>query len=226
MSLLVTGSPQFEAQDEYGTGNGVWSIQQWQSNLPVEQPSPELLVFGELGLDPILEHTITAVQSIFSARRSSNNPGELSTTDLHDLTCFFLHRLLGLHPFTGDDSRSAHTSECLRYGVSIYMFLVHGPTYYSHASILHSLLLQLKLHLESLITSKPQNAFLLWLLSVGAVAATETNESKWFRERVTALSTEMGIQYWEDFKAHMERILWFKARAQVLFQQMWEEIIT
>jgi hypothetical protein len=225
VALLVTGSPQFEAEDEYGMGNGVCSIQQWQSVLFVEHSDPALLNFGELDLDPILEKTITNLRSIFGTLRTSTNPGMLSNTNLHDLTLFVLHRLLGLPPFASVDSRSASTSECLRYGASIFMFIIHGPTYYSHAAVLHSLLLQLKSHLEFLTAATPRGSLLLWLLSVGAVAATGTGESIWFRGRLTALSKEKGIQYWEDFKEHLKSILWLEARAQVLFQEMWEDIV-
>jgi hypothetical protein len=220
--MLVTGSPQFESQDDYGRGNGVCAVQQWQCDYPIGSFHHDLLDFGGLGIDHMLENTVTRVRSIFGAFQTTDNPVILSTTDLHDLTCFVLHRLLSLHPFT--DSCSANISECLRYGSSIYMFLVHGPTYYSHASILHSLSLRLKHHLDSLVSPDTEDSLLLWLLSVGSAAAIRTSESRWFKERMTVQCANLGLRCWEDFKAHLKRVLWCERRPQGPFQQMWEEM--
>jgi hypothetical protein len=107
------------------------------------------------------------------------------------------------------------------------MFIIHGPTYYSHANILNALVLKLEYHLGSLLSFvERQDSLFVWFLSIGAVASIGTNESQWFRGRAAAISIVLGLRCWDDVKAHLERILWLKTTAQFLFQQIWEEVIT
>lgn len=224
--MLVTGSPQFEAQDNFGGGNGVCAIHQWQCSFSMESSGSNLLDLDALCLDPVLKNILIRLRSIFGQCKMSGDKVTLSTTDLHDLTCFILHRLLHLPHFTSVDSQSATTSECLRYGAAIYMFLIHGPTYYSHANILNSLVLQLKHHLDSLISSDgSQESLLLWVLSVGNVASIGTNERPWFRGQAAAVSAALGIRCWEDVEVHLKRVLWLESRCRLLFKQTWEDIV-
>lgn len=223
MSLLVTGSPQFETQDDFGRGDGICALQQWQSQFLIKDKDLNLLDFDALGFDPDVGNIVNRLRSLFDDS-TSHGPVILSATDLHDLTCFALHRLLSLPPFT--DAQSSNTSECLRHAVAAYMFIVHGATYYSHVHILNALITQLQFHLESLLSSgECQDSLLLWYVSVGTVASTGTNESHWFRRKAIALSVALGLQCWDDVETHLKRVLWFEARSQVLFQRVWEGIL-
>jgi hypothetical protein len=65
---------------------------------------------------------------------------------------------------------------------------------------------------------------LLWLLSVGAVASTGTNENYWFRGEAAAVSVALNVQCWDDVEAHLKRILWHETRSRDVFQQTWKEI--
>jgi hypothetical protein len=184
---------------------------------------PNLFDFDTLVFDPNVANIVNRLRSVFGDS-TSHAPVILSATDLHDLTCFALHRLLSLPPFT--DAQSSNTSECLRHAVAAYMFIVHGATYYSHIHILNALIIQLQFHLESLLSfGEHQDSLLLWYVSVGAVASTGTNESHWFRGKAVALSVALGLQCWDDVKTHLKRVLWLEARSQVLFQQVWEGIL-
>lgn len=223
--MLVTGSPQFDTQNDFGEGDGVCAIQQsqWQWQFSMENTNPELLDFDFLGLDPILGNTFKRLRSVL---QMTEDPIVLSTTDLHDLTCFILHRLLSLPPLTGSDSLSTNTSECLRYGVLLYMFIIHGPTYYSHAHVLHALVLQLQHHLGHLLSFSKNDSLIVWFLSIGAVASLGTNESQWFRWRAAGISIVLGVRCWGDVEKHLKRVLWLKAvPTWVIFQHTWEDII-
>ena len=226
MSLLVTGSPQFETQDDQGRGNGVSAIPQWQYEVSTESLPANSLDFSALGIDPILSNTIAKIRSIFVSVHASNSPQILSTTILHDFTCFILHRLLSLRPSTSlaSDTGHANISECVGAAMAIYMFIAHGPTYYSHAAILNSLLLQVRYNLEFLSTSGVPEPLILWVLSVGAVAAAGTDEILWFRERVSTLCTKLDLRCWEDFQEYLNRVL--EPKPENLFQQLWREIVT
>jgi len=218
--LLVTGVPQFETQDDFGLGDGIPALQQWKCS-SVESREPSLLNFDALGLDPDLGNIVTRLRSVF------NDPSILSATDLHDLTCFALHRLMSLPSLTIADSRSSNASTCLRYAISVYMFIVHGATYYSHLHILNALIIQLQCHIGPLLLSMEcDNSLLIWLLSVGAVASPGTSESPWFRTQAAAISGALGLQCWHDVERHLKRVLWYEKRSKVLFEQTWEEILT
>lgn len=186
--------------------------------------NPALLDFDALGLDPVLTNTLNCLRSVFCVSRKAQHTVALSTTHLHDLTCFTLHRLLSLPPLTRPDSLSTNTSECLRYGVSLYLFVIHGPTYYSHARILNNLVIQLKQYLYPLLSSEEcQNPLFIWLLSVGAVASIGTNESHWFSERIAAASIALGVRCWEDIEKHLRRVIWLETNPPILFQQTWDK---
>jgi hypothetical protein len=225
--MLVTGSPQFGTQDDLGEGDGVCAIQQWQCQFSTQKKNPNLLDFNALGLDHTIVNTVNRLRSVFGAFQTPEDPVILSTTDLHDLTCFTLHRLLSLPPLTGLDSQSTNISKCLRYGVSLYMFIIHGPTYYSHVKILNKLVLQLEYHLGPLLSfAERQDSLLVWFLSIGAIASIGTNESQRFRGRAATISIELGFRCWDDVETHLKRVLWLKTTARVLFRQTWKEIIT
>jgi hypothetical protein len=73
-----------------------------------------------------------------------------------------------LPPLAGLDFLSTNTSECLRYGLSLYMFIIHGRTYYSHVNILNALVLQLEHYLGPLLSFiERQDSLFVWFLSVG-----------------------------------------------------------
>jgi hypothetical protein len=220
VSLLVSGSPQFETQDDFGEGNGICAIQQWQRPFSSECNDPNLLDFDALGLDPALCNIVNRLRCIL------HDLAILSVTDLHDLACFTLHRLMSLPPHTGVESQSPNISECLQYSISAYMLILQGATYYSHAHILNALVIQFQPHLGPLSSiGECQDSLLLWLLSVGAVASTGTNENYWFRGEAAAVSAALDIQCWGDVEAHLKRILWHETRSRDVFQQTWKEIL-
>jgi hypothetical protein len=218
--LLVTGSPQFETQDDFGRGNGICALQQWQFPISIEDENQSLLDFDTLSLDPIVGNIANRLRSIL------HSPTTISATDLHDLTCFILHRLLSLPPLASVDSPSSYTSECMRYAISAYMFIIHGPTYYSHLHVLNTLIIQLKFHLSLMLSlGGCQDSLLLWFLSVGVIASTGTNESRWFRIEARTVAETLGVQRWEDIEVHLRRILWLETRSRVLFQETLKEIL-
>jgi hypothetical protein len=226
--MLVMGSPQFLTQDDFGVGNGISTIKQWQCISPQELPDPDILKLGDLGLNPGLQNIITRLRIIFGQSRMpdlQNTPQILSTTDLHDLTCFVLHRLLLLPSPIETGSQSAIISECIRYATSIYMFIIHGPTYYSHAAMLNSLVIQLEYHVGSLISCIGlQDPLITWLLSVGTVASMGTDNSKFFTDQAITLLTVVDLQCWEHVRVRLESVLWLDSRCGWLFRQAWEEL--
>ncbi|THW81982.1 hypothetical protein D6D18_08560, partial [Aureobasidium pullulans] len=119
VSMLITGHPQFETQNDFGTGNGIPSIPEWHLDLSTYHEYPTAL--DGLLIDESVRNVFIRLHKVFE--RAQRIP--ISTTRLHDLTCYVIHRLL---PTTSDleSLSSSPSTECMRYAVVLYMFITHG----------------------------------------------------------------------------------------------------
>ncbi|KAK7967511.1 uncharacterized protein PG986_001788 [Apiospora aurea] len=183
-------------------------------------------------MDSALYHTPDLAPQIhsFLARlnqvvRESQTSG-LSTTDLHDLTCYIIHRLL-LSPCQTDQySQSTTVSECIRHAMILYMFIIHGPTYFPHTVMMNGITVQLKNGLEILFaTGRKYDEVWFWLVSVGLVASVDIAEHQWFRTRAAESALVLGLYTWEDVLAQMRVVLWLDTPLGSCFRRRWEEIL-
>ncbi|KAM7198117.1 hypothetical protein V8F33_005175 [Rhypophila sp. PSN 637] len=242
VAMLIMGKPQFDAQDDFGNGNGVPPPPEWQLDFTTaihQQDLPQIFGVSHMDIeriDPQVRQIFIRLHNVFYRART----GHISNTLLHDLTCHVVHRLLLLHtdPTASNTSErrneasaqsptvgtppstsfaQSHTSEmapdpspiseCIRYAMTIYMFITQGPTYYSHHVILNTVMGKFiehlkQLHTKSLAeeataseTSSPnhtnqytQRRILrdpldTWLIAIGLVAATGTPHYQWFVDR-------------------------------------------
>lgn len=222
--MLLLGSPQFEAQDGFGFGNGVEPIFQWRLDYLDVIHGVESTESWTSDLDSHTRNVLIHLRYIFSQNDSKDEKTIQSfpnTDDLHDLTCYVLHRLL----LPSSDYLSPF-SECIRYSVAIYMLLIHGPTYYSHAQFLGSLTLQLQGHLKALPISTSLYPTRLWCSLAGILSSSGTNENEWFQDYALALSATMGLQDWNDAQTHLRSVLWDEHRSGTVFRAAWKQIIS
>ncbi|ETS74551.1 hypothetical protein PFICI_13035 [Pestalotiopsis fici W106-1] len=222
VSLIVTGAPQFLTQDdESGGAEGIGSIPQWRlasafSDLPNRFLDNE-------DLDPTLRSIMRRLHTIFHQPRQMC---PLTNLELHDLTCFVIHRLLLLPDFIGQDSKQSVTSECLRYALVLYLLIIHGTTYYSHHDLSNNLLLRLKGHLEALGKMEDTHGPLgLWIISVGMIASTNTAYRQWFTAQACIYAEALNLQTWADVLLRLDQILWIQSPQESLFRQKWQEIM-
>ncbi|KAG9234983.1 hypothetical protein BJ875DRAFT_287337 [Amylocarpus encephaloides] len=226
VAMIVMGAPQFPTQDDAGNGDGVSAIPIWvefSSEIPPCVYFPE---FEDLGIDPLLQKMLSRLQRLFrqcSAPSSSGYITEISTTDLHDLTCFVLHRLLSLPCSPDTPFQSNIISECVRSAMSIYMLIIHGPTYYSHATLLASQVCRLRGHL--LEYPNIDGRLNIWFLSIGMVGSQETNMDPWFFDQLITTALSMGISTWEEVCTFLKSVLWLDIPRARIFRQLWEEIL-
>ncbi|CRG88146.1 hypothetical protein PISL3812_05173 [Talaromyces islandicus] len=220
VSLLVTEAPQFEIQDDSGLGTGIASSSQW--HLAVTGPDPHDLTIDDIQIDPTIGDILTRLRNIFHHERIST----LTNTDLHDLTCFVLHKLLLLPPLSSDNPTQSAVSECFRYAIALYMLTIHGTTYYSHEFLANNMILQLKAHLEPLLlTEYMQSSVGVWILSVGLAASMGTPHRKWFVSHACTAAMVLDLQTWEDVLVRLETILWTKVQQEDCARHKWEEIL-
>jgi hypothetical protein len=219
--MVVMQTPQFPAQNDHGEGDGVASIPQWYDATMLSRDTITPLV--NLNLDPEVGEVASRLRFLLNNPRHLN----LSTTDLHDLTCFVLHRLIRpLHSNHDDGSCDRIISECVRHATVLYMLIIHGPAYFSHAELQHTTTTRLKSYLERLPPSLLwQNSSLsLWIFSVGMVASVGSSGCIWFMGQAQRAAEELGIFSWEQALSHLRGILWLENKqAETAFKRKWDE---
>ena len=217
--MLVTGHPQFETQDDMGIGDGVSAIPEWQldSNSSFNASS----ALNSIELDFEVENVIVRLRNVFE--RVPNIP--LPPTRFHDLTCFVIHRLLLTAPKT-DNDQSSPTTECFRYAIILYMFIIQGPTYYSHAVIFNNMLARLVEHLQQISTRIHVSELVqVWLLTVGMTASAGTDSYLWFVQRSRAVADTLQITHWSEVLISIQNVLWLEtARSESHFRPHWDDI--
>ncbi|KAL3476174.1 hypothetical protein BJX99DRAFT_228328 [Aspergillus californicus] len=238
VSMLVMGHPQFNTQDDVGIGDGIPPIPEWQFDSTTTLQDTTLTLNGvNYTIDP-------EVRNVFNRLRNSFNRARhipFSSTQLHDLTCFVIHRLLLCAPpdSTTTDVHQpppapAQFTECIRYGIVLYMFIIHGPTYYSHDVILNTIVMRFMAHLTTLhSTSIPHNTPIppsldIWCLSIGMVASRDTPHYQWFRQRAqrTALALPLAVSCWDEIHVHMQSILWMESpQGEGIFRSHWDSVL-
>ncbi|TVY58737.1 hypothetical protein LCER1_G002042 [Lachnellula cervina] len=218
VSMLVTGAPQFQTQDDFGFGSGIVSIPQWQ----LAGLESEHMALDGLDVDPAMSNIISRLRTIFHEPRLSR----LTSTELHDLTCYVSHKLLLLPPLSPANPIRSAISECLRYALALYMLILHGTTYYSHVDLASTVMIYLKTHLEALARMNYVHGSLgTWAISMGMVAGVGTKDHQWFMDQARMAQIAFGLQTWENVLVSLESILWMRTEQLELFRKKWREIL-
>ncbi|KFX92173.1 hypothetical protein V490_05534 [Pseudogymnoascus sp. VKM F-3557] len=221
ISLLVTGIPQFQVQDDFGSGSGIDSTMQWH----LASMAPELQegTLDNIDVDPAIGNILTRLRSIFHQPHLSS----LSTTELHDLTCFVVHKLLLLPTLSSADPKRSASSECLRYALVLYMLAIHGTTYYSQHHLTNTVLLELKGYYAALSHANHSYGLLeIWVSSVGMVTSTSTTDCQWFTNQARTAAVALSLHTWEDILPYLESVLWVRTQHEAAFRERWQEIFT
>jgi hypothetical protein len=216
--LLVTGSPQYPTQNENGARDGVSPTLQWllsSSFLETQDP-----VVQALDLQPEIVDVFTRLRGILHQPDASSLLG----TELHDLTCFVVHRLLLMPPYTASPQ-----SECLRCAMALYMLIIHGTTYYTHTELANNIVQILKDHLQPLAgktTSIPFGSLQIWVLSVAIVSTTNPTEIQWLTYAARIASNALGLQKWDHVAIHLKNILWLETERADAFRHHWTDVLS
>lgn len=219
--MIVMQLPQFLTQDDLGEGDGIRPISQWyeiSNDLHDATSSLDVPL-----LDPDIKSTAYRLHNLFDPRQFV-----LSNTDIHDLTCFVVHKLLLWQPSTPTVScaQNPAVSESVRHALVLYMLIVQGPTYFPHAGLQYATVVKLQAHLEHvwLPMLLSQSSLCLWLLLVGLVAADGMEECRWFETQTRTSSEALGLRFWGDVVVRLQDVVWLDSPATTfLFQQKWEE---
>lgn len=221
VSMIVTGQPQFGTQDDLGTGEGIPPIPEWQLDSTTH---PDLSDLGNIEVDFEVSNVFLRLRNAF--QRAQQMP--LPSTRLHDLTCFVVHRLLLSVPDPTSPQTSSPITECLRYATVLYMFIIQGPLYFSHAVILNMIVTRLIDNMQQLELTGPvhKDSLDTWLLAIGMVASAGTSHYQWFMSRARALIESSQINDWPDVLMHVKNVLWLETpQGDDAFRHHWETIL-
>lgn len=218
--MLIMGHPQFETQDDLGIGDGIPPVPEWQlDSTTIENNSPELI---SVVTDHAVRNVFVRLRILF--QRAQRIP--FTPSQLHDLTCFVVHRLLLSAPDTGKSLPSPIT-ECIRHAIVLYMFITQGPTYYSHGVILNTLVTQFIGHLKQLeLTRRVRDSLDIWLLAVGMVASFDTTHYDALVERARDVAADLPLDNWNDALIYIKSVLWLETEGgEDIFQPHWNSIL-
>lgn len=215
--MLIMGHPQFETQDDFGIGDGIPPIPEWQFDSTAVDD--QLFHLSTIEVDDSVKNVFNRLRNIFQRAGNILFPA----TQLHDLTCFVIHRLLLSAPATTTPPLSRMT-ESIRYGIVLYMFIAQGPTYYSHAVILNTILIRFMEHLEK-STPRIYDSLDVWFCAVGMVASSGTAHHRWFMNRARDIAAALQLANSSDTLVHIKTVLWLeKPQSEDLFRSHWDTI--
>lgn len=220
--MLILGHPQFPVQDDGGMGEGIPPIPEWLLCSTAKEDD----TISELNWvidDDIVRTGLVRLRYIF--RRAEGEP--FSGTKLHDLALFVTHRLLLAVP-NAHDSSSSPVTECIRYALILYMFVIQGPTYYSHAVILNSIVTQFIEQLELVeFTPHVYDSFDVWLLTIGMVASAGTPNYSRFTQRTREVCAYLQLSDFHDALAYMKNICWLGGQqGEDLLRPHWDALLS
>lgn len=218
--MLIMGSPQFNTQDDSGIGDGIPPIPEWQLDPTGSHELPELIK----DVDHEVSNVFIRLRNVF--QRTANM--KIPNTQLHDLTSFVIHRLLLPPGPSKAKAPSSPASECIRCAIILYMLAIQGPTYYSHAIILNTIVIDLMENLNRLdATPRVYCSLDIWLIAIGMVASTGTAHYRSFLERASNIATSLQLIDAEDVLNRIKSILWLETiHAERTFRPHWEAIMT
>lgn len=223
--MILMQTPQFPAQDDFGLGDGIAPIPQWYQACSIVNNEIPMVLDTPL-LDPRIADVLCRLHNLFDCSQYT-----LSNTDLHDLTCYAIHKLLLWEPQLEADGVLCDltASGTVRHALVLYLLIIHGPTYFTHARLQYATVLKLQAQMEYSWLNMLLNhsALVLWLLSVGMVASDGVPEGQWFISQARKAADALNLRSWDDLVVRLRSIVWLQsAPAESLFRQKWQEAWT
>ncbi|KAL4935998.1 hypothetical protein BDV06DRAFT_217019 [Aspergillus oleicola] len=221
VSMIVMGQPQFPTQDDSGMGDGIPLVPEWQTDMTTMENDSYFLSTLDLLDDVEVRDVLSRLRSTFE--KANRIP--LSSTRLHDLTCFVIHRLL-LHRTDLEQYAPSPITESIRYATILYMFIIHGPTYYSHDVIMNNLIIRLISNLVRLYSiPRCYESIDIWILAIGLVASANTPQYQWFVDKSTHIASSLQTRSWVDISTHIKAIMWMETpQGGCVFRPHWDAL--
>ncbi len=217
--MLITGHPQFETQNDAGLGHGIPPIPEWQLGSTARHD--HLPGLNNVDVDDEVWNVFVRLRNVF--QRAQTIP--FSSSQLHDLTCFVIHRLLISTP--DPTNQPSPLTEYVRYATILYMFIIQGPTYFSHAVIFNQILDRFMERFEHLQPAHAGDDSLeVWFLAVGMVASVHTPHYRRLSEKAAATVARKQLGTWADVLVLIKTVLWLATeQAEAVFRPHWDAVL-
>ncbi|KAJ5209936.1 Protein of unknown function DUF3468 [Penicillium cf. griseofulvum] len=215
-----------------------WPLADFRLGLSIQ----ELLGFGpsdieqgfgrlrEIGATPQMAEAFQAVHTYIEIIKASPN----STHDvslLADRRNLTQHTILCLSPasnlHTFSNPTHATTYEVCRlaaliFGVGVLFPIPAQNTPLNRlARLIHSLLLQPS---SSELWSSPSIRLpLIWVLTLGGIAANDTPERAWFASALGDIARRTGLSSWASIKSILGSMLWYDVACDLAAETLWQE---
>jgi hypothetical protein len=150
----------------------------------------------------------------------------LKDLDIHSTVCSILQRLLQTEPDTDLRSRAAGITECCRFAAAIFLFFAFKDHYPDPTRLINSLVHKLQNALGSNVPCTLNgNKLLVWLFSVGGVAALNLPaERDWFVNHLAELAAQLELKSWGEVKSCLKVVVWIDTMDDCLFHQLWKGV--
>jgi hypothetical protein len=225
-SLLLTLEPQFPREEL----TDVREPPQWLIEISESSRASGLLFFEEYGVckkisDILLE--IRYLSRFFPVQPEDISCPGFDHLDLHSKICLILQRLLQTETDAEAGSQAACITECCRFAAAIFLFLPFDNHYPDPTLLNNSLVHKLQIALGKITPcSSNRNKLLVWLFSVGGVAALNLPaERDWFVGHLAELITKLELKSWDEIKSCLEMVIWINAMGDEPFHQLWNEVL-
>ncbi|KAM3085842.1 hypothetical protein ACMFMG_002900 [Clarireedia jacksonii] len=156
-----------------------------------------------------------------------------ASTSLVILTriCTILSHLLSLAriaPLPASADSQSLMAEATRLAILLHIFIpwrgLPPDVTLTINHILHQLIANLRLLLSE---SSPafDRVLMLWVLSVGGVAADGVPERGWFVSHLADQTNDLGIQSWKEMKGNISSVVWHETLCEDVHRRLWEEVV-
>jgi hypothetical protein len=191
-------------------------------NSESQQPEEHLDLMS-LGIDIRMVNLMNEIRNL-SRKFLQPVIKDSATDEIHSDVNLILQRLFYLKFTPDENGLFVWISEACRYASAIFLFLPFDCHFPNPALILNSLLHKLKSAVNNVVTFPGGDCYLMvWLLVIGGVISL-TAERGWFIGYLVPVVTDLGLNWWEDMKQVLERIIWVQTINDLKFRQFWEEV--
>ncbi|KAI9812198.1 MAG: hypothetical protein M1827_004864 [Pycnora praestabilis] len=140
--------------------------------------------------------------------------------------CSILQRLLRPQQSSLNSPSVAALSKSCHFAATLYILFPLCGYFPDPTLMVNALVHRLKDSLGSVDTSDAaRNPLLLWLLSVGGVAACRLPEHGWFIGHLVVLIGDLDIRSWWHMRGYLTRFVWHDVFCEDPFQILWEQIV-
>lgn len=179
------------------------------------------------------EHYLAIVQAVRDHLLVLENymRGMLPNPDLRQLSDrrnLIQHCLMSLRPASGRETARVNLSEACRLSTIIFSVGVIFPLS-GHEAPFPTLANMLRVELEGCgvlaVLSEPQyTTILVWILTMGGIAATKTPSRGWFVEKLGTITATASIARWLEVKTRLQAMLWLSSACDCAGERLWKEV--